>query len=134
MKNYSYKIGSLLYLVWGLLHINAAIKVYQLALTLQPSMVQGRLLQDAWNLAFFAISASVVAITLVWKNSKLGYLINLVMVSATDIGFIITILMPGYLPLIPGILGPLFWVLAVIFSTWGLTVSTNGGKNHEKQY
>ena len=39
------------------------------------------------------------------------------MVSVADIGFIWLILAPGWAPLIPGILGPVFWVLAVIFST-----------------
>jgi hypothetical protein len=61
-----------------------------------------------------------VAVMLNWKNSRLGYWLNLVVVSAADIGFIVYVLMPGYVPLIPGGLGPLLWILAVIFSTLGI--------------
>ena len=42
-----HKIGAVLYLVWGLLHINAAIATYQLGATLEPGLVQGRVYQDA---------------------------------------------------------------------------------------
>lgn len=112
-----HKIGSILYVIWGLLHLNAAYKVYQLGLTLEPGMVQGRLFQSAWNLLFFAVVATVVAVWLNWKNSRAGYWINLVTVSATDIGFILFILGPGHLTLIPGIIGPVFWVLGVVFTT-----------------
>ena len=49
----------------------------------------------------------------------MGYWINLITVSATDIGFIWFILVPGYLSLWPGVLGPVFWVLGAIFATIG---------------
>ena len=42
------------------------------------------------------------------------------MASVTDIGFILFVLAPRYLPLRPGILGPALWVLAASFSTLGL--------------
>ena len=114
------KIGSVLYLTWGLLHIIAAKKVYQLGTTLEPGMISGRLIQNAWNLLFFAIFAILVAIFMNWKNSKTGYWLNLVVVSAADVGFIIAILLPGYLPIVPGVIGPTVWMLAVIFSTIGI--------------
>ena len=88
--------------------------------TLEPGIVQGRIYQDAWNLLFFALFGIIVAVFLNWKNSRLGYWLNLVVVSAADIGFIVTVLMPGYVPLVPGGLGPLLWVLAVLFSTLGI--------------
>jgi len=47
----------------------------------------------------------------------LGYWLNLVVVSAADLGYIFFVLVPGYVPLLPGGLGPLLWVLALIFST-----------------
>ncbi len=112
-----HKIGAVLYLLWGLLHIKAAISTYQLGATLAPGIVQGRVYQDAWNLVFFAISVSVIAILLNWRNSRLGFWLNLGIASVTDIGFIIHILMPGHFPMIPGITGPVLWVFAVIFTT-----------------
>ena len=85
------KIGASLYILWGLLHIVAAYKVFTLGQTLEQGMVQGRLYQDAWNLLFFALFGIFVAIFFNWKNNKVGYYLNLVVLSAGDIGFIITI-------------------------------------------
>jgi hypothetical protein len=114
------KLGAVTYVLWGLLHIQAARLVYMLGQTLEPGMVQGRIYQGAWNLLFFALFGIVVAILLNWKNSRLGYWLNLVVVSAADIGFIVAILVPGYVPLIPGGIGPLLWILALVFSTLGI--------------
>ena len=111
-----HKIGAVFYLLWGLLHIKAAIATYQLGATLEPGIVQGRVYQDAWNLVFFAISVSVIAILLNWRNSRLGFWLNLGIATVTDIGFIIHILMPGHFPMIPGIIGPVLWIFAVIFT------------------
>ena len=111
-----HKIGAVLYLLWGLLHIKAAIATYQLGATLEPGLVQGRVYQDAWNLVFFAISVSVIAVLLNWRNSRLGFWLNLGIASVTDIGFIIHVLTPGYIPMIPGIAGPILWGFAVIFT------------------
>ena len=114
------KLGAVTYILWGLLHIQVARLVYMLGNSLEPGMVQGRVFQDAFNLLFFALFGIAVAVMLNWKNSRLGYWLNLVVVSAADIGFIVYILMPGYAPLVPGGLGPLLWILAVIFSTLGI--------------
>ena len=115
-----HRIGAILYAIWGLLHVFAAVQVYKLGSSIEPGMVQGRIFQDSWNLMFFAMSAIVVAVIFNWKNSRLGYWLNLAIVSVGDVGFIVTILLPGYLPLIPGIVGPVLWVLAVVFSTLGM--------------
>jgi len=85
----------------------------------EKGMVKGRIYQNALNLAFIAMIAIVIALVYNWENSPLGYWLNLVLASVTDIGFIIYILVPGYLPLRPGIPGPALWILATIFSTAG---------------
>ncbi len=117
------KTGAVFYVLWGLLHIVAAWKVYLLGQSLESGMIQGRLFQDAWNLLFFALFGIFVAVFLNWKNSHLGYWLNFVVISAADIGFIITILLPGYLPLVPAGLGPLLWLVALAFSTIGIIKS-----------
>jgi hypothetical protein len=114
------KLGAITYVLWGLLHMEAARRVYMLAQSLEPGMVQGRIFQGAWNLLFFALFGIVVALIWNWRNSRLGYWLNLVVVSAGDIGFILFVLMPGYIPLVPGGLGPLLWVVALSFSTLGI--------------
>ena len=119
MSNLFAKLGSITYVIWGIFHIVAARQVYALGQTLDPGTVQGRIFQDAWNLLFFALFGIAVGVFLNWKNSRLGYWLNLVVVSAADIGFIVFILIPGHAPLVPGVLGPILWVLAVLFSTVG---------------
>ena len=119
------KLGAVTYVLWGLLHIQAARLVYMLGDSLEPGMVQGRIYQDAWNLLFFALFGIVVAVWLNWNNSRLGYWLNLVVVTAADLGFIFYVLVPGYVPLVPAGLGPLLWILAIIFSTLGI-MKTNG--------
>ncbi len=111
------RIATLLYILWGLAHVVAAYKVFLLGQSIEEGMLQGRIYQNAWNLLFFAVAAIVIAVVFNWKNSKTGYWINLALVSVGDIGFIITILMPGYLTLMPGVIGPVVWLLAMLFST-----------------
>ncbi len=123
MSNLFAKLGSITYVLWGILHIEAARKVYALGQTLDPGMVQGRIFQDAWNLLFFAIFGIAVGVFLNWKNSRFGYWLNLIVVSAGDLGYIIFILIPGYVPIMPGALGPILWILAVIFSSIGIMSS-----------
>ena len=113
------KIGTVFYVIWGLLHLKAARDVYVLATALPAGLPQGRLLQSAWNLLAFALAAIIVAALLNWKNDKVGYWANLAIVSVTDVGFVLFVLVPGYVPLFPGIAGPGFWVLGTIFTTVG---------------
>lgn len=77
---------------------------------------------------FFALFGIAVGVSLNWKNSRLGYWLNLIVVSAADIGFIVFVLIPGYIPFMPGALGPILWILAAIFSTIGLISSAEGEK------
>ena len=118
------RLGAITYVLWGLLHIEAARRVYMLGQSLEPGMVQGRIFQGAWNLLFFALFGIVVAVIWNWRNSRQGYWLNLVVISAGDIGFILFVLVPGYIPLVPGGLGPLLWVLALVLSTLGI-ISAN---------
>jgi len=58
--------------------------------------VQGKLYQGAWNFLFFALVSIVIAIKYNWHNSRLGYWLNLTVISVADIGFVIFILIPGH--------------------------------------
>jgi len=111
------RAAAIAYVLWGVLHINAALLVYKLGLSLEPGMIQGRIFQDAWNLMFFAIFGIVVAVLLNWRNSKVGFWANLIVVSVGDIGFIVTMILPGYVAVIPGGLGPAVWLVAAALST-----------------
>jgi len=41
-------------------------------------------------------------------------------ISAADIGFIVFVLMPGYVPMNPGALGPILWIIALALTTVGV--------------
>lgn len=114
------KIGSGLYAIWGLLHIIAAVQEFQLGASLEFGLVQGKLNQGAWELLFIALASITIAVIYNWKNSHLGYWLNLLIVSIADIGFIIFVFLPGHVSFLTGILGPVFWVSAAIFSTLGI--------------
>jgi hypothetical protein len=120
------KIGATSYIIWGLLHIGAALDEFRLGSTLEPGLVQGKINQGAWDLLFFALFAIVVAVKYNWKNDSLGYWLNLIVVSAADIGFIIFVLLPGHVALFPGILGPVFWIGGAVFSTLGIRTKITG--------
>ena len=111
------RLGAVLYVLWGLVHLQAASKVYHMALGLPPGMVQGRLLQEAFYLLFFATAGILIGGRLTWKNDARGYWMNLVLISIGDIPFISFVLLPGYIPLWPGALGPSLWCAALICTT-----------------
>lgn len=130
-SNTNSKIGAVLYIIWAALHFMAAHAVYVLGRSLDPSMLQGRIFQAAWNLMFFSIAAITVAVTLNWRNSIWGYWINFAVVGVADVGFILFVVVPGYMPVWPGVLGPVFWVLAVIFSTIALVTRAKGAATNQ---
>ena len=110
-------IGAILYALRGCLHLQAAYAVYHVGAALEPGMVQGRVFQDAWNLLFFGVTAIAVALTLNIRNSAWGYWINLGVLALADTGLIFFVLIPGYMPLWPGLAGPILWVLGLAFTT-----------------
>jgi len=118
------RIGSVLYILWGLLHIGAALDEFSIGAGLPFGLVQGKIYQGAWNLLFFAVCAVVVAIRYNWKNDRLGYWLNLIVISVADIGFTIFIFIPGHVAFFPAILGPVFWISGAIFSTIGTRQTT----------
>jgi hypothetical protein len=109
--------GAIAYAIWGFLHLQAAHAVYRVGVALEPGMVQARVFQDSCNLLFFGGAAIALALTLNLRNSAWGYWINLGIISVADTGFILFVLLPGYAPIWPGILGPFFWVAGWAFTT-----------------
>jgi hypothetical protein len=109
--------GVACYVLWGCLHLRAAYAVYQVGAALAPGMVQGRVFQDAWNLLFFGVTAIAVALALNVRSNAWGYWINLWVLGLADTGLIFFVLIPGYMPLWPGIVGPILWLLGAVFTT-----------------
>jgi hypothetical protein len=51
------------------------------------------------------------------RNNAWGYWINFSVLALADTGLIIFVLIPGYMPLWPGLGGPILWVLGWAFTT-----------------
>jgi len=83
------------------------------------AVLDGMLRQYAWNVLWPGLFAVGIAF-LNWKNSLFGYWYNLIVITLVDSGFVCAILLPGLITLRDGLPGPIFWVLAVIFSTVGI--------------
>jgi hypothetical protein len=113
------RIGAVAYLLWGLLHYAATYNVYQTGLGAPLGMVQGRLFQGAFYIFVFATTAIAVAIKMNWHNSRTESWLNALIVGIADVPFILFVLVPGYAPLWPGVLGPALWVAAMIFTGLG---------------
>ena len=64
------RVGALCYVVWSLLHFQAAYAVYRLGRGMAASPAQGRVLQDAWNLLAFAVAALALAAALNWRGHR----------------------------------------------------------------
>ncbi|GHH84112.1 hypothetical protein GCM10018793_47640 [Streptomyces sulfonofaciens] len=114
------RAAALCYVIWGLLHINAAYGLLRLGQSQDPGMVQGRVFQDAWNIMAGAVVAIVVGLTMNWRNSRVGFWLNFTMVALLDIPFVLFVLVPGYAPWWPGLAGPVAWVVAATLSAVAL--------------
>lgn len=118
--NIAAKIGGALYVAWGALHLVAAWGIHVLAVSLPPGLAYGRMEQAGWHLAIFALLTMTLGISLNWRNDQVGYWINLLVVAAVDLGFVLLIVVPGYVPVSLGSLaGPIVYVVAAVFSTIG---------------
>lgn len=113
------RIGAVCYGLWGLLHYDAVYNVYHVALGVPPSIVQGRLFQDAFFLVAFATAGIVLAMTMSWRNSRARFWLAALIVGVADVPFILFVLVPGYAPFWPAVLGPVLWVAGMIFTGLG---------------
>jgi hypothetical protein len=143
MKTYFYKIGAVCYALWGLLHmVGAAVLLLQATGAgatavfatigsatptaglpqLSSRLADAVLGYYAWNLLWIGGFVLVVAVKFNWQNHRLGYWLNLAVVSAVDLGLIVFLLVPAHMALTDGLLGVVLWLPALLFSTIGQPV------------
>jgi hypothetical protein len=113
------RLGAVCYVLWGLLHYHATYDLFQLAATVPASMVRGRLQQDAFYTAGLATISIIVGLWLNWRNDRFGFWLNAVAIGLGDIPFILFVLLPGYMPFWPGVLGPALWIAGLILTALG---------------
>lgn len=144
MSNRFAKIGSIFYLLWGLLHIAGGLLMFSASsagmgsyltvlmgeqnafsnITTNNDLATFATMKvfayHAYNLTWFGALVSVVAIVSNWKNQAGGFWLNLAFVGLIDLGLILFMVIPGVIPASdPWWLGVGLYVLAAIFSALG---------------
>jgi hypothetical protein len=115
------RIGAALYVGWGVLHLIAARGIYELASSIPDGLARARLEQSGLDLGLFAVQAMAVAILLNWRNDRIGYWLNIIVVGAVDLGYVALVIVPGYVPAsLIAFAGPVIYVIGAMFSTAGL--------------
>lgn len=112
------KIGAIAYVIWGLWHLQVVVALWQAGAAPEDPRLGLRLQQGAFHILFFVIVAVVAGGWLNWRNSRIGYWINLVTVGWTEIGLFYLFILPGLFPWLPkGWVGPAAWLIAVAATT-----------------
>jgi hypothetical protein len=111
------KLGTLFWVLWGTVHLNAARGLMKLGQHApRGTMIQARIYQDAAIILTGAVVVIVIALTMNWRNSAVGYWVNLGLVFFLDLPFVLFVLDPGLAPLWPGLQGPIAFAIAATFS------------------
>ena len=110
------RLGALLFAAWGVFHVYVAWQICALALT-QSGIAQGRTLQLAAYMLTIALFAVVIALWRNWRNDRLGYWFNLAVMGWADIIWVLVVVLPGYVPLVRGLIPPAFWLAGAICCT-----------------
>lgn len=120
-----YKIGAILYGLWGFWHFHIVLKMFEFASSqMETGILQARIYQGAFHILWFAVATIIIAVLFNWHNSRLGYWANLIMIGWTEVGLLLFFILPGFFPWLPtGFVGPLLWISAVLFSTLGYCVN-----------
>lgn len=110
------RIGAVFYAIWGAFHVFVAWQIYQLALANQ-GIAQGRLVQLAVYILTIALFAIGIAAWRNWRNDRCGYWLNLLVVGWADIIWVVTVVIPGYVPADRGLIPPAIYVAGAILTT-----------------
>jgi hypothetical protein len=110
------RLGALCYIAWGLFHVNVAHDIYILGFA-QTGITQGRLYQLAAYMLCIAMFAIAVAAFANWRNTELGYWLNIGVVGWADGVWVLVVVLPGYVPLLRGLVPPALFVIGAILTT-----------------
>lgn len=139
MTGRAHRVGAVFYILWGLLHVvggavllstwNSAgapelLRSYGSAVASSvpetlPAVVGGVGAFHAFNLLWIGLLVIVVAVKLNWQNSRTGAWLNGTLAGMADLGLIIFLLLPGYMPWAEGAPGIVLFVPALLFTGVG---------------
>lgn len=138
------KIGIIMFILWGILHILVGAIAVAAYITKGPVGIftaygatlgtqdTGETLMLAANIAleFSIILAgygilSIWAAMLMYRGQTLGFWLNTILLGIVDVAFVYALMLPGYIPVDQGIWGPVLYVLGVLFGALGIKRSVN---------
>lgn len=138
MKQKLMRLGAVFFLAWGLLHIAVglggaaafftegplgALSATDLAIASdEVRLALERAGHIALDFSLILAGYGVLAIwgaVLIWRGQRLGFWLNTVMLGIADAAFVYALMLPGYISVAEGILGPVLYVLGVIFAAMG---------------
>jgi hypothetical protein len=110
------RVGALCYMAWGVFHVKVAHDIYVVG-SAQMGIAQGRLYQLSVYMLCIATFAIVVAAVGNWRNGERSYWLNLIVVGWADAVWVLVVVLPGYVPLLRGLLPPAIYVLGGLLTT-----------------
>ena len=110
------RLGALCYIAWGLFHVRVAHDIYTLG-SAQTGIARGRLYQLAAYMLCIAVFAILTAAVGNWRNGERSYWLNLIVVGWADLVWVLVVVLPGYVPLLRGLLPPAIYVLGALLTT-----------------
>ena len=110
------RLGALCYIAWGIFHINVAHDIYALG-SAQTGIARGRMYQLAAYMLCIALFAIVTGAAGNWRNGVRSYWLTLIVVGWADLVWVLVVVVPGYAPLLRGLLPPAVYVLGALLTT-----------------
>ncbi|WP_199543539.1 hypothetical protein [Prauserella sp. PE36] len=121
--------AAVLYALWGVLHVGLGVTMVAggLSAGLPDEETAAESLMFFLCAIVFGAQAVVVAVTLNRVNDRVGHWLNLTVLGAVDLAFLVVLVLPGHVDLAGGLSGPLLWLLAAICSTLAMRAGTPRG-------
>ena len=134
MKNNLHRIGAVFYILWGIVHVIGGFMIITTSMSGKPidtlsifgqnvglpgATVNGLAGFHGWNITMMGFAAIAVAAILNWKNSRLGFWLNLSIVMVADMGLLLFLLLPGHMSWQEGSIGISLFAFALVFTTLG---------------
>jgi hypothetical protein len=122
------RVGALCYAAWGLFHVRVAYDIYRLGLPL-TGIAQGRMHQLAAYMLTLSLFVIGVGVLLNWRNSRVGFWLNVCVAGWADGVWVLVVVLPGYVGLARGLIPPAIFIAgAVATATAQHMVVTQGPK------
>jgi hypothetical protein len=87
---------------WGMFHVHVAHDIYRLGQPL-TGIVQGRMDQLAAYMLTLSLFVIAVGVLLNWRNSRVGFWLNLCVAGWADGVWVLVVVLPGYVGLARGL-------------------------------